>query len=106
MINIKNEMSGQPMEIAIGPPLFQACPNVVKHPLSIEITENEMAKLENPDQLGLVPVYSQVRPGGVHLLKCCYHALQFLVLVLVASSKLWKMKQFLKWMIPALRHKP
>ena len=36
--------------MAIGPPLFQACPNVVKQPARIEMIENEMAKLEKPDQ--------------------------------------------------------
>ena len=43
-------MIGQPIEIAMGPPLFQACEKVVKQPLRIEITENEIAKLEKPDQ--------------------------------------------------------
>ena len=47
------EISGQPIEIAIGPPLFHACPNVVKHPARIEITENEIAKFENPLQFRL-----------------------------------------------------
>ena len=44
-------MSGQPMEIAIGPPLFQAWPKVVKQPARIEMIEKEMAKLEKPDQV-------------------------------------------------------
>src|SRR4051794_12519984 len=43
------EIIGQPIEIAIGPPLFHACPNVVKQPARIEMIENEIAKLENPD---------------------------------------------------------
>ena len=43
-------MIGQPSEMAIGPPLFQACPKVVKQPARIEMIENEMAKLEKPDQ--------------------------------------------------------
>ena len=42
-------MIGQPIEIAIGPPLFHACPNVVKQPESTEMIENEIAKLEKPD---------------------------------------------------------
>ncbi len=50
MIRMKTEMIGQPQEIAIGPPLFQAWPNVVKQPARIEMIENEMAKLEKPDQ--------------------------------------------------------
>jgi hypothetical protein len=33
----------------MGPPLFQACEKVVKQPLRMEMTENDMAKLENPD---------------------------------------------------------
>ncbi len=50
MIKIKTEISGQPMEIAIGPPLFHACAKVVKHPLRMEMLENEIAKLEKADQ--------------------------------------------------------
>ena len=46
---MKAEIKGQPNAIATGPPLFQACPNVVKHPVKIEMIENEIAKLENPD---------------------------------------------------------
>ena len=53
MMRMKTEMSGQPMEIAIGPPLFQACPNVVKQPARIEMIEKEIAKLEKPDQVRL-----------------------------------------------------
>lgn len=44
---MKREISGQPIEIATGPPLFQACANVVKQPARIEMIENEIAKLEN-----------------------------------------------------------
>ena len=44
-------MIGQPQEIATGPPLFHAWPNVVKQPARIEMMENEIAKLEKPDQL-------------------------------------------------------
>ncbi len=51
MIRMKAEISGQPIEMAIGPPLFQAWPKVVKQPARIEMIEKEMAKLENPDQL-------------------------------------------------------
>ena len=53
MIRMKIEMIGQPQEMAIGPPLLQAWPNVVKQPARIEMIENEIAKLENPDQLRL-----------------------------------------------------
>ena len=42
-------MIGQPHEMATGPPLFHAWPNVVKQPARIEMIENEMAKLEKPD---------------------------------------------------------
>ena len=42
-------MIGQPQEIAIGPPLFQPAPKVVKQPARIEMIENEIAKLEKPD---------------------------------------------------------
>ncbi len=51
MIRMKLAMIGQPQEIATGPPLFQAWPKVVKQPARIEMIENEMAKLEKPDQL-------------------------------------------------------
>src|SRR5436190_11800613 len=50
MTRMKAEMTGQPIEMAIGPPLFQAWPNVVKQPARIEMIENEMAKFEKPDQ--------------------------------------------------------
>lgn len=60
------EISGQPMEIAIGPPLFQACEKVVKHPDKMEIAENEIAKLEKPDQLLSILVYTPVMPAGAH----------------------------------------
>src|SRR5450755_2814971 len=46
-------MIGHPHEMAIGPPLFHAWPNVVKQPARMEIIENEMAKFEKPDQLRL-----------------------------------------------------
>ncbi len=48
---MKAEITGQPMEIAIGPPLFQAWAKVVKHPVNIEMMENEIAKLEKADQV-------------------------------------------------------
>ena len=50
MTRMKTEMIGQPQEIAIGPPLFQPSPKLVKQPARIEMIENEMAKLEKPDQ--------------------------------------------------------
>ena len=50
MSRMKIEMIGQPQAIAAGPPLFQPRPNEVKHPARMEMMENEMAKLENPDQ--------------------------------------------------------
>ena len=34
----------------IGPPLLKPAPKLVKQPARIEMIENEMAKLENPDQ--------------------------------------------------------
>ena len=48
---MKIEISGQPQEMATGPPLFQAWPKVVKQPARIEMIEKEMAKLEKPLQL-------------------------------------------------------
>src|SRR5215218_2495358 len=47
---IMQEISGQPIEIAIGPPLFQAWPYVVKQPARTEMIVNEIAKFENPLQ--------------------------------------------------------
>ena len=41
-------MIGQPHEIAIGPPLFHACPYVVKQPARTEMIVNEIAKFEKP----------------------------------------------------------
>ena len=49
MIRMNPAMSGQPIEMAMGPPLFQACPKVVKQPARMEMMENEIAKFENPD---------------------------------------------------------
>ena len=48
---MNSEISGQPIEIAIGPPLFHAWAKVVKQPARIEMIENEIAKFEKPDQL-------------------------------------------------------
>ena len=48
MIRIGIEISGQPHEIAIGPPLFHACPYVVKQPARTEMIVNEIAKFEKP----------------------------------------------------------
>jgi len=45
------EINGQPIVIAIGPPLFQAWAKMVKHPDRMEMIENEIAKLEKPDQV-------------------------------------------------------
>ena len=51
MSRMNAEMNGQPQLIAIGPPLLHAWPNVVKQPARIEMIENEIAKLEKPDQV-------------------------------------------------------
>src|SRR3954451_1201730 len=51
MIRIGMEISGQPHEIATGPPLFQAWPYVVKQPARIEMIVNEIAKFWKPLQL-------------------------------------------------------
>ena len=51
MIRIKSEISGQPIEIATGPPLFHAWAKVVKQPARIEMIENEIAKFEKLDQV-------------------------------------------------------
>ena len=53
---MNREIIGQPIEIATGPPLFQACAKVVKHPAKIEIIEKEIAK------------FFKTRPGSVEFL--------------------------------------
>ena len=67
-------MIGQDHEIEIGPPLFQPAPKLVKQPARIEMIENEMAKLEKPDQLRLqvlaVAHLGQPLGVGVHRLSC------------------------------------
>ena len=40
---------GHDHEMEIGPPLLKPAPKLVKQPARIEMIENEMAKLENPD---------------------------------------------------------
>src|SRR5437764_5110092 len=40
----KAHRTGQPIEIAIGPPEFQANPKFVKHPARTEMIVNEIAK--------------------------------------------------------------
>ena len=49
MTRMNSDTIGQPQAMAAGPPLFQPTPNVVKQPARIEMMENEIAKLENPD---------------------------------------------------------
>ncbi len=41
---------GHDHEIEIGPPLLNPAPKLVKQPARIEMIENEIAKLEKPDQ--------------------------------------------------------
>ena len=53
MMRMKIETMGQPQAIAAGPPLFQPRPNEVKQPARIEMIENEIAKLQKPDQLAV-----------------------------------------------------
>ena len=50
MIRMNTPRIGHDHEIEIGPPLLKPAPKLVKHPARIEMIENEMAKLENPDQ--------------------------------------------------------
>ena len=53
MIRMKIEMIGQDHEMETGPPLAMPAPYVVRHPARIEMIENEIAKLEKPDQVRL-----------------------------------------------------
>ena len=50
MIRMNTPRIGQDHEIEIGPPLLKPAPKLVKQPARIEMIENEMAKLEKPDQ--------------------------------------------------------
>lgn len=43
---MKSEMTGHPIDIATGPPLFHAWAKVVKQPARMEMIEKEIAKLE------------------------------------------------------------
>ena len=47
----KKQSTGQPIEIAIGPPFSQANANVVKQPARTEMIVNEIAKLVNALQV-------------------------------------------------------
>jgi hypothetical protein len=49
MIRMKTLRIGHDQEIEIGPPLLKPAPKLVKQPARMEMIENEMAKLENPD---------------------------------------------------------
>src|SRR4051794_13497216 len=49
MIRMKTPRIGHDQEIEIGPPLLKPAPKLVKQPARIEMMENEIAKLENPD---------------------------------------------------------
>src|SRR5687767_10578410 len=50
MIRMKIPRIGHDQEIEIGPPLLKPAPKLVKQPARIEMIENEIAKLEKPDQ--------------------------------------------------------
>jgi hypothetical protein len=50
MIRMKRLRIGHDHEIEIGPPLLKPAPKLVKQPARIEMIENEIAKLEKPDQ--------------------------------------------------------
>ena len=49
-MSTKKQSTGQPIEIAIGPPFCQAKAKVVNVPARTEMIVNEIAKLVNPDQ--------------------------------------------------------
>src|SRR3954465_12663016 len=49
MIRMKTPRIGHDPEIEIGPPLLKPAPKLVKHRGRMEMIENEIAKLENPD---------------------------------------------------------
>ncbi len=49
-ISTKTQSTGQPIEIAAGPPFCQANAKLVKTPARTEMIVNEIAKLVKPDQ--------------------------------------------------------
>ncbi len=51
MSRMKTPRIGHDHEIEIGPPLLKPAPKLVKQPARMEMMENEIAKLENPDQV-------------------------------------------------------
>jgi hypothetical protein len=51
MVRIRMQITGQPMDMLAGPPLFQACPKDVRPPERMQMIEKVMAKLEKLDQL-------------------------------------------------------
>ena len=53
MIRMNTPRIGQVHEIEIGPPLLKPAPKFVKQPARIEMIENEIAKLEKPDQTAM-----------------------------------------------------
>ena len=67
MIRMKIPRIGHDHEIEIGPPLFQPAPKLVKQPARIEMIENEIAKLEKPDQIGSGPASTRASRGASRL---------------------------------------
>src|SRR5690349_24980748 len=49
MMRMKTPRIGHDQEIETGPPLLKPAPKLVRQPARIEMIENEIAKLENPD---------------------------------------------------------
>ena len=49
-MSTKKQITGQPIEAAIGPPWSHAKLNVVNVPARTEMIVNEIAKFVNPDQ--------------------------------------------------------
>ena len=73
MIRMKTPRIGQDHEIEIGPPLLKPAPKLVKQPARIEMIENEIAKLENPDHerfsSWLYPSLARCFSSSLHLLE-------------------------------------
>src|ERR671923_2095149 len=49
-VSTRAQITGQPIEMPTGPPLFHAVPKVVQVPARTEMIVNEIAKLVKPDQ--------------------------------------------------------
>jgi hypothetical protein len=84
MIRMKAPRIGHDHEIEIGPPLLKPAPKFVKQPARMEMIENEIAKLENPDHERL---RSWRYPS---LARCCSSAVSSVGCMASCASGIWE----------------